>query len=450
MQKLHVVVSLLLYLIYLTVSVQSQNSPDAPSMQALKASLGNPENLGWSDPDPCKWSHVQCVNNRVTNIQIGDQNLKGTLPLELNNLTSLTKLEVMRNQLSGSIPSLAGLNSLQQVLFNDNNFAYIPPDFFSGLTSLQIISLDYNPFSAWEITDNLKDASGLQIFSANGANVTGTIPDFLGGDTFPGLTTLHLAFNNLQGPIPFSFAKTSIQSLWLNGQKSDSKLNGSIAVIQSMTYLTEVWLHGNRFTGPIPDLSGLSNLNYLSLRDNQLTGTVPFSVVNLPNLAKLNLTNNLLQGPTPKFDTSKVDVDMIAGTNNFCLDEPGVACDSRVDVLLSTLESVGYPVGIAESWQGNDPCNIWRGVACSGGNITVVNFKYLGLWGTISPNFYMIPSLKQLLLSNNSLTGIIPNELTSLPDLRKLDVSNNNLYGEVPNFRSNVVVITQGNPNLGK
>ncbi|KAL5760820.1 hypothetical protein ACOSP7_019306 [Xanthoceras sorbifolium] len=452
MKKLHVGFSLLLYILCFAVSVQSQSSPDASSMQALKASIGNPTTLGWSDPNPCKWAKVECVNNRVTKIQIGDQNLKGTLPPDLKNLTSLTKLEVMKNQLSGPIPSLAGLNSLQEVLFNNNGFTYVPPDFFKGMTSLQTIYFDYNPLSAWQIPESLKDASGLQIFSANGANVTGSIPDFLGGDTFPGLTTLHLAFNNLQGSIPLSFAKTSIQNLWLNSRKTDSKLNGSIAVIQNMTDLTEVWLHGNQFTGPIPDLSGLSNLNHLSLRDNQLTGIVPLSVVKLPKLAIVNLTNNLLQGPTPKFDNSKVAVDMNNGSNRFCLDEPGAACDDRVNILLSIVEPLGYPVVFAQDWNGNDPCSpqSWKGLSCDTGNITVVNFQNLGLSGTISPNFSKLPLLRQLLLFNNSLTGTIPNELTTLSNLKKIDVSNNLLHGKVPKFSQNVLVVTDGNPDIGK
>lgn len=453
MKKRHLGVSLfLLSLLSATLSVNSQSSSDAAAMQALKTSLGNPANLGWTDPDPCHWKHIQCgPSKRVTRIQIGGQNLEGTLPKELNSLSSLTILEVMKNKLTGQIPSLSGLSSLQEVLFDDNNFTSVPSDFFKGLTSLQKISLDYNSFDSWVIPESLKDATGLQIFSANGANITGTIPDFLGGDTIPGLMHLHLAFNFLQGPIPLSFGKSSIQTLWLNGQKGDSKLNGSVAVIQNMTSLTQLWLHGNSFTGPLPDLSGLSSLQDFSVRDNQLTGIVPSSLVNLHSLAVVNLTNNLFQGQTPKFSSS-VRFDMAKGSNSFCLDDAGVACDGRVNVLLSIVKSVGYPAVLAESWKGNNPCNSdWKGVSCdAGGNITVVNLKNLGLSGTISLNFSRLTSLRQLMLSGNELTGTIPKELTTLPSLEMLDVSNNHLFGKVPNFRQNVIVKTDGNPDIGK
>ncbi|KAJ0096052.1 hypothetical protein Patl1_15624 [Pistacia atlantica] len=391
--------------------------------KALKTSIGNPPNLGWTDPNPCKWEHVDCSDNRVTKIQIGSQSLKGTLPPDLRNLTSLTVLEVMKNELSGPIPSLAGLSSLQEVLFNDNNFTYFPPDFFSGLTSLQTISLDYNSFEVWEIPVSLTNATTLQKFSANGANVTGTVPGFLGGDVFPGLKSLNLAMNNLHGQLPESFAGSAIETLWLNGQNSDTKLNGSVSLLQNMTSLTQVWLHMNQFTGPLPDLSGLTGLKDFSLRDNQLTGIVPSSLVNLPGLSTVNLTNNLLQGPTPKFDTSKIRVDMRTGSNSFCLDDPGFPCASQ----------------------------IWKGISCdSGGSITVVNFQNLGLTGTISSNFSQLTSLRHLLLSGNSLTGTIPNELTTLSKLEKLDVSNNHIFGKVPKFRQNVIVNIHGNPDIGK
>ncbi|KAK4842380.1 hypothetical protein QYF36_020588 [Acer negundo] len=452
MKKVEVGICFVLYLFCFAVSVESQSSPDASSMLELRKSIGNPTSLGWSDPNPCKWVQVKCDgSNRVTKIQIGNQNLKGKLPPDLKNLTYLTILEVMNNQLSGAIPSLAGLSSLTDVLFNKNNFTEMSQDFFTGLTSLRKIYLDYNPFSPWQIPETLKDASSLQIFSANQANITGTIPDFLGGDTFSGLEQLHLAFNYLQGPIPLSIAKT-ITSLWLNGQNGEHQLNGSIAVIQNMTALTEVWLHGNQFTGPIPDLSGLISLKQLSLRYNHLTGIVPLSLINLPGLAIVNLTNNFLQGPTPKFDTSIVALDMDEGTNSFCLDQPGTSCDDRVNILLSIVQPLGYPVVLAEDWKANDPCSpkSWMGISCLNGSITVVNFQNLGLSGTISPNFSKLPSLKELRLSGNSLTGTIPNELTTLSNLHRIDLSNNRLYGKVPNFSKNVNVITDGNPDIGK
>ncbi|XP_059314095.1 receptor protein kinase TMK1-like [Lycium ferocissimum] len=438
------------FLIFLSYvgSVYSQSSAsDASVMQELKKQINPPSSLSWVDPNPCKWGKVQCTKDgRVTRIQIGNQGLKGSLPPNINNLTELQVFEVQKNGLTGSLPSFAGLSSLQSILVSENGFTSIPSDFFDGMTSLQTVYLDKNPFSPWSVPDSLKSASSLQLFSANSANVSGKIPDFFGGDTFPSLTDLHLSFNNLDGPLPSSFSGSSIQTLWLNGL--GGKLNGSIAVVQNMTQLTQLWLQGNEFTGPLPDFSGLTQLQNISVRDNSLTGPVPESLVNLPSLNTVNLTNNLFQGPVPKFAAS-VLVDLLPDTNSFCLSTPG-PCDSRVNTLLAVAKDVGYPKEFAENWKGNDPCSPWKGITCDGGNITVLNFQKMGLTGKISPSYSSITSLQKLMLANNFLTGTIPTELASLPNLRELDVSNNQLYGKLPPFKSNVMVITEGNVNIGK
>lgn len=418
-------------------------------MLALKKSLNPSESLGWTDPNPCKWNHVVCSDdNRVTRIQIGRQNLQGMLPLNLQNLTALERLELQWNKISGPLPSLSGLSSLQVILLSGNQFSSIPADFFAGMSSLQTVEIDENPFSAWEIPASLRNASTLQNFSANSANVSGRIPEFLGGEDIPGLTNLHLSFNNLEGGLPSSFSGSQLESLWVNGQKSVDKLTGSIEVLQNMTSLSEVWLHSNSFSGPLPDFSRLKDLQVLSLRDNKFTGPVPSSLVNSESLKVVNLTNNLLQGPTPLFKAG-VAVDMTNGSNSFCLSDPG-KCDSRVNTLLSIVKFMGYPQRFAENWKENDPCAEWIGISCRNGSITIINFQKMGLSGVISPEFASLKGLERLVLAVNNLTGSIPEALTTLPFLTELDVSNNRLSGQIPKFRNNVMVSTKGNPDFGK
>ncbi|KAL1568658.1 mitogen activated protein kinase [Salvia divinorum] len=398
------------------VAVGRSQSGDAAVMQELKKTVNAPSQLGWTDPDPCKWKSVTCSrDNRVIKIQIRQQNLQGSLPPSLGKLTSLQILELQNNQLSGALPSLAGLNSLKTLSINNNNFTSVPPDFFDGMTSLQEVSMDYNPFSTWQIPAGLKSASALQKFSATSANISGLFPDFFGAETFSSLSNLHLAFNNIEGPLPASLAGSSIQSLWLNGQTVG--MNGSISD--------------------------------LSLRQNSFTGPVPDSLVGLATLATVNLTTNKLQGKTPKFSGS-VKVDMSPGSNSFCLPDPGVECDSRVNALVDVAKDFGYPATFADNWKGNDPCVSWKGITCSPKNITVVNFRGMALSGTISPSFAQLTSVQRLVLSNNNLTGTIPNELTTLPNLVELDISNNQIYGKVPQFKTGVDVKTAGNVHIGK
>ncbi|KAI8022857.1 Receptor protein kinase TMK1 [Camellia lanceoleosa] len=108
--------------------------------------------------------------------------------------------------------------------------------------------------------------------------------------------------------------------------------------------VTRIQIGHQKLKGSLPpSLASLTFLQRLEFMSNQLTGPVP------------SLTNNLLQGPTPKFH-SLVAVDMTIGTNSFCLSDPGVGCNSRVNTLLTIVQSVGYPTVFADSWKGNDFC----------------------------------------------------------------------------------------------
>lgn len=424
----------------------SQTGLDDSTMQSLKSSLNLTSDVDWSNPNPCKWQSVQCDgSNRVTKIQLKQKGIRGTLPTNLQSLSELVILELFLNRISGPIPDLSGLSRLQTLNLHDNLFTSVPKNLFSGMSSLQEMYLENNPFDPWVIPDTVKEATSLQNLTLSNCSIIGKIPDFFGSQSLPSLTNLKLSQNGLEGELPMSFAGTSIQSLFLNGQK----LNGSISVLGNMTSLVEVSLQGNQFSGPIPDLSGLVSLRVFNVRENQLTGVVPQSLVSLSSLTTVNLTNNYLQGPTPLFGKS-VGVDIVNNMNSFCTNVAGEACDPRVDTLVSVAESFGYPVKLAESWKGNNPCVNWVGITCSGGNITVVNMRKQDLSGTISPSLAKLTSLETINLADNKLSGHIPDELTTLSKLRLLDVSNNDFYGIPPKFRDTVTLVTEGNANMGK
>ena len=354
-------------------------------------------------------------------------------------------LSLQNNRLSGALPSFSNLSFLQSIYLDSNNFTSVPPGAFSGLTSLQTLSLSDNlDLAPWSFPTELKDSSSIVAIYFSNVNIFGSIPDIFGN--FPGLTTLRLSYNNLTGSLPGSFNGSGIQNLWLNNQKSG--LTGPIDVLSGMTQLTQVWLQTNKFTGGIPNLSACTQLFDLQLRDNQLTGIVPPSVISLPSLKNVTLQNNKLQGPLPKFPDSVLV--SLGTTNSFCKDTTG-DCDPQVTTLLEVAGALGYPMKLAEAWTGNNACNPWAFVTCdSGGKVITVNFAKQGFSGTISPAFANLTSLKELYLNDNNLTGVIPESLTTLPQLKKIDVSNNDLSGKLPVFRSGVSLITAGNKNIGK
>ncbi|KAI8924856.1 hypothetical protein BC831DRAFT_463464, partial [Entophlyctis helioformis] len=58
-------------------------------------------------------------------------------------------------------------------------------------------------------------------------------------------------------------------------------------------------LQAKSLTGSIPDLSGLTALQWLYLSNNQFTGSIPSTLGNLPSLTKLYLHLNQLTGTIP-------------------------------------------------------------------------------------------------------------------------------------------------------
>ncbi|XP_050237128.1 receptor-like kinase TMK4 [Mercurialis annua] len=414
----------------------------ATTLTPLPASWSTKSSTGF-----CDWKGIQCDSaNRVTTINLANQDLSGSLPKDISTLAQLKTLSLQGNKLSGDLPNLANLINLQSLFLDTNNFTSVPAGCFKGLTSLQSLSIgDNKNLAAWEFPVDLAESTTLTSLQASQANLFGEIPDVFG--SLPSLQNLRLSYNNFTGSLPASFAKSGIQNLWLNNQQNG--LSGTIDVLSSMTQLSQVWLHKNQFTGPIPDLSNCENIFDLQLRDNQFTGVVPASLVSLPRLVNVSLTNNKLQGPSPVFPSSVTTV-VNDGKNNYCAGS-GTPCDPQVTVLLEVAGAFGYPIRLSDDWTGNDACLNWDFVTCDPQKkVTTVNLAKQGFSGTISPAFANLTSLRNLYLNGNNLSGSIPDGLTKLPSLQVLDVSNNNLSGTVPKFPDTVKFTTKpGNLLLG-
>ena len=448
-EKLGLCISLFL-LCLSSVCLYATDVNDVKILNDFKKGLDNPELLEWPDngDDPCgvpPWPHVYCSGDRVSQIQVQGLGLKGPLPPNFNHLSKLSNLGLQKNKFNGALPSFSGLSELEFAFLNDNEFDTIPSDFFDGLSSIRELALDYNPLNAtsgWTLPDELAKSVQLTNLSLIQSNLAGPLPEFLG--TLPSLSALKLSYNRLTGPIPKSFGQSLMQILWLNGQ--DTGMIGPLDVIPSMTSLTQLWLHGNQFSGVIPENIGdLASLYELNLNRNQLVGLIPESLANM-NLHNLVLNNNVLMGPIPKFKALNVTYD----NNNFCQSKPGLQCAPEVTALLDFLGSLNYPIPLASEWSGNDPCQgPWLGISCNPkSEISIINLPKRGLLGTLSPSISKLDSLMEIRLAGNNISGKVPQNFTSLKSLRLLDLTGNNFEPPLPKFRDGVRVLTLGNPLL--
>ncbi|MED6220195.1 hypothetical protein PIB30_042569 [Stylosanthes scabra] len=438
--------------IMITVCYGATNPNDLKILNDFRKGLQNPELLKWPENgvgDPCgnpRWPYVYCNGDRVTQIQSKNLGLKGSLPQNLNQLTELQNLGLQRNNLSGALPSFNGLSKLEYAFLDYNEFDTLPFDFFKAPTSIRILTLEMNPClnatTGWSFPMDLKDSLQLTNLSLVHCNLVGPLPDFLG--TLPQLLNLRLSHNKISGQIPNSFGQSPIQVLWLNNQEGEG-MSGSTDVIASMTFLKQLWLHGNKFNGEIPqNIGDLTSLKEINLNGNQLVGLIPESMANM-NLDKVDLSNNMLMGPIPRF---KAATKLSYGSNFFCQNQPGIQCAAQVNALIDFLHNLNYPSILSSEWSGNDPCGgNWIGLSCNqNSEVSVINLPRRNLSGTLSPSIAKLNSLVKIMLAHNNISGRVPSNFTELKSLSLLDLSYNNIEPPLPKFNDGVKVVIVGNP----
>jgi Leucine-rich repeat (LRR) protein len=442
----HLVLFLLLSFAFNKIQAQDRTN-DSLALVALYNSTNGYtwSNITWDlQLNLENWDGVTLKNGRVDKLEIATNNLDGTLPGELGNLTAMTKLEIYGNhKLTGSLP----------------------PGLFNA-TNLHTLDLHWNKLS-------------------------GEIPPEIGNLTK--LVNLYLQQNQFSGSLPIEIA--NCQKLGVLGLRSN-KLTSIPDFNTPELRIPKLWIvyfNSNELTD-LPDLSEWPKLTRLSVQDNRLTfdDISPFidNAADYPNLdsdyffykSQKNFTNDEIRhiemglNHTLDFDFSEPNTsyqwyfedEAIAENGNtkqylienadfsdvgeyYCQvnhsDFPGMSIKTgnfNIDLNFDYRERDSLAlVALYNSTNGYAWSNItwdlqlnlenWDGVTLKNGRVDKLEIATNNLDGTLPGELGNLTAMTKLeIYGNHKLTGSLPPGLFNATNLHTLDLHWNKLSGEIP------------------
>uniref|UniRef100_A0A804J1H3 Receptor kinase-like protein Xa21 n=1 Tax=Musa acuminata subsp. malaccensis TaxID=214687 RepID=A0A804J1H3_MUSAM len=235
------------------------------------------------------------LSRSLEELDIGGNQIAGSIAEEIGNLISLTKITMWYNLLGGAIPATLGRPSgLGRVNLGGNHLVGEIPATLGNLTRLNILVLATN-----ELHGSIPPSLGkcpLNILNLDSNRLNGTVPVQI--FDIPSLTKLNISRNLLTGVLPSEIGNLrNTQSIDASDNRLSGRLPSGIAGCQVLEILC---IGGNYFQGPIPSsFSQLKGLRVLDISSNDLSGHIPDFLGSF-NMTYLNLSYNDLDGEVPK------------------------------------------------------------------------------------------------------------------------------------------------------
>jgi len=253
--------------------------------------------------------------SELINMDLSHNSLSGSLPPSIYLLTNLQQWKLGSNNIHSTISdAISQLSNLQNINLKNNCLYGTIPSSISSLSALIYLRLSNNDLEG-TIPDTIQQLRNLNTLDLSENMINGTLSTSI--RDLPSLTYLTLVSNRIEGTIPCSWVSlSSILDLFVD----DNLLNGTIpSCIGSLTQLEALSVSGNLLSGTIPStISELSSLQILNLSSNQLIGSIPPSFGSLTSLQQLSLDNNLLTGciPDSMFSQHMYELSVIEVQNN--------------------------------------------------------------------------------------------------------------------------------------
>ncbi|KAI8570750.1 hypothetical protein RHMOL_Rhmol01G0060900 [Rhododendron molle] len=350
--------------------------------------------------------------------------------------------------LIGSVsPHVGNLSFLRELWLGNNSLSHkIPPE-LGRLRRLQILAVVNNSVTG-EIPSNISGCSNLVALELSGNMLTGIIPTELGSLTK--LERLLIDRNDITEGLPFTLGNlSSLTNLTaytnsITGNILDTlggckklevlrlgvnKLVGTFRFsIFNLTFMRYLEVSNNQIEGSLPSDLGITlpNLQRLDLGDNLFTGYIPISVSNASKLHYLTLKANRFKGKVPPLEKLR-DLEVLYLSRNL-LGTGEVDDLSFLNSLRNATKLQFLALTMSDNrLSGNIPDDI--------GNLQKLRVLLLygnKLYGEIPSCLSNSTSLFQLALFQNSLQGSIPLSLGKCQLLQQLSLAHNNLSGIIP------------------
>ena len=162
------------------------------------------DNTNWNSTEPvANWYGIRTTNidgvGHVSEINLGGDNLTGSLPVEIGDFPELTYLGLWANQLTGSIPpEIGNLIKLKVLDITPNTFSGSIPDEIGNLVNLEILWLNQNGLTG-TIPSSFQNLINLrELYLMGSVNIDSEWSDSAYSGDFPDLTALPLEILNMQ------------------------------------------------------------------------------------------------------------------------------------------------------------------------------------------------------------------------------------------------------------
>ncbi|XP_019161183.1 PREDICTED: receptor-like protein 12 [Ipomoea nil] len=242
--------------------------------------------------------------SNLTTLSLSECKLHGDFPIAILQVQTLQHLDLSNNQdLSGGFPEFQQNGSLETVSLSFTSFSGLLPDSIGHLRNLSRIELSNCKFTG-SIPSTMANLTGLAYVDFSNNNFTGPFPSF---HMSKKLTYIDLSHNALTGPLSFSHFKGLSQLKYVN--LGSNLLSGQIPPYMfSLPSLQSLYLNENLFEDQVNEFANTfaSQLDTLDLSSNRLNGSIPKSVFKLPKLTVLSLSSNFFSGKMQFNDIEKL------------------------------------------------------------------------------------------------------------------------------------------------